>query len=133
VLCFLLVAARCRENAVHAGITFIAGILVERTLGAHHGNLAGPGLGESGWVIHGKAIQKGVGIAENEALREVQVFVRSTKPGQGREIRGVDDQRLALPCRTCSGRCGLPPIATRRTSCTISTLIDKKPVLCTIW
>src|SRR5882672_4860942 len=63
-----LLCAGAAENAPHPVISFMAGVLEDRSWSSGQRNLHGPGLCESLRVVHRELVQKRVRIQSPEAL-----------------------------------------------------------------
>src|SRR5262249_35711532 len=73
------------------------GIFVNRLVCRWPDVLAGPGPVPSVWVFYREAIQKRFLVNARQALDDMEVFRRSTKPGFVSEIGCVDNQRVPFP------------------------------------
>src|SRR5579863_9162267 len=84
------------EDAQHAEITLVAGVLVELIPRVAQRDHRGPRLGPGGGIIDRDFVLKAVGASAGEALNDVQLIAR-VHEGSGLVVGGIDDQRIALP------------------------------------
>src|SRR5262245_60335486 len=75
----------------------MAGVFEERTLASSHGNFHGPWLRKCLRVIDCELVQKRVGIKALETFGQPHVFARATESSSVREIRRLDNERVAFP------------------------------------
>src|SRR6185436_8022242 len=89
--------ARAPENVRHPVVPFVAGILVQGTLGRGHRNFRAPGPGPRAGIVNRELVEDPVSAHTREAFDDMQGRTRSLERGSVREIRRVDDERVALP------------------------------------
>src|SRR6185436_17000950 len=89
--------ASAPEDARHAVVAFMAGILEQRPLGGDHRNFRAPWPGPCGGIVNRKLVEDPVGADAREAFDDMQRCTRSLERGPVGEIRRVDDERVALP------------------------------------
>ena len=89
--------ASAPEDVRHAVVPFVAGILVQRTLGRDHRNFRAPWPGPRVGIVNRKLVEDPVGAHAREAFDDMQGGTRSLERGPVGEIRRVDDERVALP------------------------------------
>src|SRR5207245_2290686 len=75
-------------------------VLVEQTLRPCHGNLCAPGSRPGCRVVDGECVPNRVSVDPREAFDDVQGFTGTLKVSLVGEVRGVDDERVALPMPT---------------------------------
>src|SRR5438093_8670536 len=92
--------ARARENARQRVIPFVTRRLVDLIgllVQFRQRQLDRPRACEGGRILDGDAVRQQIGPGPGVPLGQMQVFARSLEIGLVREIRHLDDERVALP------------------------------------
>src|SRR4029453_6223944 len=95
-----LLITRGAEDVLHREISFVAGVLEDRTLGALHRDLPSPRPGERLRIVDRELVEKRALIGARESLDHAQVFAGSPKVGLTGEVRRLDDERRPFPTAT---------------------------------
>src|SRR4029077_8142595 len=90
--------ASSRQDVHDVFVPFGAGVLEHRPLHGAQGNDGRPGSRPSGGVIDGELVLDGVLVGTREVFGNFQrIGIGVLKCGARAEIRGLDDERIALP------------------------------------
>ncbi len=97
---FLLDVAVDRQDTRHPVVAFVARVFVERTVVLVQGNLSGPGLRPCCRIADREPVVDRVRGDAGQSLDQAQAVRRPPEVGLAREVRRLDDQRVALPMAT---------------------------------
>src|SRR4030095_11414038 len=93
-----LLGPRTSEDASeHFDVPFVARELLDVVLGCAQANDGGPWLHPRGRIIDRHLVVDRVGARPRETLREMQAIRRAHEVALRREVRRVDDERVAFP------------------------------------
>ena len=85
------------EDALEPVIRFVAGVLVDPSIARNRGQLHRPRPREGRRIVDGDAIGEDAGRGAGKPLDETQILSCSPVIGLIREVRGLDDERVAFP------------------------------------
>src|SRR5262245_29809573 len=104
----MLFGSRAGENAEHAVISFVTGVLEDRSRMARHGNLHSPGTRVHGRIRNSRAVDDRIRVDSREALGNSEVLVGHPSEVSHTksalvvefEVPGFDNQCLTFPTAT---------------------------------
>src|SRR5262249_40578441 len=91
------VRTRTAQDAAHGVVALVAGVLVDVLRGRVPGVFAAPGLFPARGILHRELVEEGAQAGPGEALRALEGVAGSGHGAPGPEVRGLDDQGVALP------------------------------------
>ncbi len=98
--CSFILGARACEEIDHSVVSLVACILEHGTFAFRHRDRGGPGLGERIRVVDGVLVEERVVVDTREAFLDVHLGAGPPEARFVREVRCVDDQRVAFPMAT---------------------------------
>src|SRR5262252_2920121 len=96
----LLVRARAAQDAAKPEVALVTRVLVDWLARSQQRDHRAPGTRPGGVVGHREGVLETIGADTSEAFDQMQVLVRPAEAALRREVRRVDNERVAVPAAT---------------------------------
>jgi len=93
----LLLSSSAAQHVAERVVAFVTRVLVDVLVGGVPRILSAPRFLPRLRIVDGETIEQGVGVHARKPLDDMQLFARALELCLVREVRGIDDERIALP------------------------------------